>query len=419
MLWVSLLLICCVHAQQMKHTVQRGETFASIARKYDISEQQLRDANPYNKNLYVGIRLLIPVVGKNSSSTPFGAGKNLSASARVAQAYMDNARVYYYDGKYAKAIKEIDKALAEYNSVDAYLLRGKCYLMGDKYKKACNDFAVVMESPEATASQIQEATDLNQSSAEKWEEKANARAQFWGSLAMDALAIAQDMTQQKMLENQMVAKAGNATKDEEFNKNLQDIYRKAGKNMRKEQLNDYMSFKTMMKSTTGQDVSYAEFRRLQVEQFAAEQEANRSAALEDTVAEEEEPAEEPEKEESLDTRSSTVAKKTTVGTYGLNKTNPNVAEQKKEKLDAKQQWKKGKVSSNSFQEMKDKFVNLYSRHGNNSRLEYSHKQIYKKGGAYYVEIGSTYYKVEYSNWGAFNKMIMKGAGGNLYFNIHL
>ena len=35
-----------VHAQQQEHVVQRGEDFASIARKYAITEQELKNANP-------------------------------------------------------------------------------------------------------------------------------------------------------------------------------------------------------------------------------------------------------------------------------------------------------------------------------------------------------------------------------------
>ena len=412
-IWVAFMLVCSMSAQQARHTVQRGETFASIASKYGISEQELRSANPYNKNLYVGIQVFIPYTPQNAPAA--AAGVN-TANVRVAQAYMENAWKHYHDMKYAKAIKETDKALEEYPLPEAYLLRGKCNLMRNKYRKACEDFAVVMESREATAAQREEAAGLNRSSVSMWEERRAEKAQFWGSLAQDVVAMAQDMTQQKMLENQMVAQAGHAPNDKEFNKNLQDIYRKAGKQMRQEQLEGYMSFKTMMWSTTGQDVSYEEYRRLQVEQFTAEQEASRASVTEETEEAEEDTEVSDDTNESTSKTTTVTQSKTASKSTVTNRTQPK---KKEEKLDAKQQWKKGKVSSNSFREIKDKFVNLYSRHGDNARQEYSHKKIYEKGGSYYVEIGSTYYKIEYSNWGAFNKMIIKGSGGNLYFNVHL
>lgn len=52
-----------VHAQQKEHIVQRGEDFASIARKYAITEQELMNANPTVKVCYVGRKLYIPQHG--------------------------------------------------------------------------------------------------------------------------------------------------------------------------------------------------------------------------------------------------------------------------------------------------------------------------------------------------------------------
>lgn len=46
---------------QVKHEVQRGETLASIAKQYGVTEQMINDANPQAGNLfYVGLKLNIP-----------------------------------------------------------------------------------------------------------------------------------------------------------------------------------------------------------------------------------------------------------------------------------------------------------------------------------------------------------------------
>lgn len=46
---------------QAKHEVQRGETLASIAKQYGVTEQMIKDANPQAGNLfYVGLKLNIP-----------------------------------------------------------------------------------------------------------------------------------------------------------------------------------------------------------------------------------------------------------------------------------------------------------------------------------------------------------------------
>ena len=44
----------------IEHMITRGETFASIAKKYGITEQQLRDTNPKYKTAYAGLKLRVP-----------------------------------------------------------------------------------------------------------------------------------------------------------------------------------------------------------------------------------------------------------------------------------------------------------------------------------------------------------------------
>ena len=45
---------------QAKHQVQRGETLASIAKHYGVTEQMIKEANPQMGNLfYVGLKLNI------------------------------------------------------------------------------------------------------------------------------------------------------------------------------------------------------------------------------------------------------------------------------------------------------------------------------------------------------------------------
>ncbi|MGN1277515.1 MAG: LysM peptidoglycan-binding domain-containing protein [Floccifex sp.] len=60
-----------LNAQEVcKHTVKRGETFASVAKKYGISEHQLKNANSKYKTCYAGLTLMIPIVtGSNKTET--------------------------------------------------------------------------------------------------------------------------------------------------------------------------------------------------------------------------------------------------------------------------------------------------------------------------------------------------------------
>lgn len=53
-------------AQQTEHQVKRGETFASIAAKYGITEAALRKANADKKTAYAGLKLRIPKAKNNT-----------------------------------------------------------------------------------------------------------------------------------------------------------------------------------------------------------------------------------------------------------------------------------------------------------------------------------------------------------------
>lgn len=51
-----------LHAQDTKqHTIQRGETFALIAKRYGLTEEEVRAANPNHSVCYTGLKLQIPV----------------------------------------------------------------------------------------------------------------------------------------------------------------------------------------------------------------------------------------------------------------------------------------------------------------------------------------------------------------------
>lgn len=56
---IACLLTVGAYAERV-HQVNRGETFASIARRYGVSEQALKDANPRHKTCITGLKLTIP-----------------------------------------------------------------------------------------------------------------------------------------------------------------------------------------------------------------------------------------------------------------------------------------------------------------------------------------------------------------------
>lgn len=58
---IALLSMTIAVAQQTSHTVQRGETLESIARKYNVTTAAIKKANPNAADMiYVGMKLIIP-----------------------------------------------------------------------------------------------------------------------------------------------------------------------------------------------------------------------------------------------------------------------------------------------------------------------------------------------------------------------
>ncbi len=57
---VALLLTLSLPGIAREHKVQRGETYESIAKRYGVSVQALREANPRHKNCLTGLRIAIP-----------------------------------------------------------------------------------------------------------------------------------------------------------------------------------------------------------------------------------------------------------------------------------------------------------------------------------------------------------------------
>ena len=64
----ALFIATLINAQTTnQHVVMRGETFASIANKYGITEQQLKNANSAHSTCHVGLKLTIPAAKEKKS----------------------------------------------------------------------------------------------------------------------------------------------------------------------------------------------------------------------------------------------------------------------------------------------------------------------------------------------------------------
>ncbi|KFX10587.1 N-acetylmuramoyl-L-alanine amidase AmiB [Pectobacterium parvum] len=94
-------------AGSLRHTVARGETLSSIARRYNVSLAAMRDVNKLNKDIvWVGQRLNIPATGtKQTASTP--APKK---AAPVKHKVVKGDSLSAIAARYGVSMKEIQQA---------------------------------------------------------------------------------------------------------------------------------------------------------------------------------------------------------------------------------------------------------------------------------------------------------------------
>lgn len=147
------LLLCSValamQAQQREHVVQRGEDFASIAKKYAITEQELMDANPSSKACYAGRKLIIPKHGvpvERKAVTPepldikLLSDDNAILTKNAATTYQVGHSLWK-KGKYDEAVKYLLSAV-EQGDPRAYYPLGECYAQKDA---KCHDDGKAVE----------------------------------------------------------------------------------------------------------------------------------------------------------------------------------------------------------------------------------------------------------------------------------
>ena len=92
-LLVLILIFICVSAnsQEQQHVVKRGETFATIAKKYGLTEQELKQANASSSVCYIGRKLLIP---ESSVSTKTKAQSEEETIENKALSTLSAATIY-------------------------------------------------------------------------------------------------------------------------------------------------------------------------------------------------------------------------------------------------------------------------------------------------------------------------------------
>lgn len=99
LLLLTAVLCVSLHAQDTRqHVVQRGETFAVIARRYGLTEDEVKAANPNHSVCYVGLKLQIPVKVTETSANgdePLAAAMPEEAKTETAAERKSSRRAFW------------------------------------------------------------------------------------------------------------------------------------------------------------------------------------------------------------------------------------------------------------------------------------------------------------------------------------
>ena len=99
LLLLTAVLCASLHAQDTRqHVVQRGETFAVIARRYGLTEDEVKAANPNHSVCYVGLKLQIPVKVTETSvngDEPLAAAMPEEAKTETAAERKSSRRAFW------------------------------------------------------------------------------------------------------------------------------------------------------------------------------------------------------------------------------------------------------------------------------------------------------------------------------------
>lgn len=191
------------YAQKQQHTVRRGETYASIAQKYGISESQLKQANK-SKNIYVGQTISIPAAKKQNTTTkttakttdPKLVKADKPKETKASEKKPEKEEKPKTEKKTKKSTNLVDKIKAKKEanrpqlSSSEELRQGISFINDKKWNKARSSFNRVMDNPKSTKTERATAQNYLDQIAVHKEEVKEKRKKVWSAVGIGAAAVA-------------------------------------------------------------------------------------------------------------------------------------------------------------------------------------------------------------------------------------
>lgn len=245
---------CNVAFSQKQHTIQRGETYELIAKRYNITLDELMAVNPDEDGCFVGMVINIPENSRINTQLGMSTPKDLSM--------LDDAANLVKSGKYKKATSVYSDVIKRSSSASAYFGRGISYYNREKYKSAIEDFERAQNCSDCTDEMRERCKELISNAESLRAEQHEHRNSIWGSIAA-AFVGAAAMTATAMTVNNsggsMYMPPSNMNgfqRDTSLDYLLDPRY--AMMQVQQEEMAEYEHFKKL----TGQDITIEQYRML-------------------------------------------------------------------------------------------------------------------------------------------------------------
>lgn len=195
---LSLSTIIQVHGQEIKkHVVQRGETLESIAKDYNLSPNELHNANNDMEIFYTGLEINVPIKKTMIASTGTKQSSNSDEQfLKTLAAYWDDCEIankLFETHNYSKAQKQYQQTIKKYKGIlpceDALYGNALCSYNREKWKSAIEDLNMVINYEECSQGQRDHCKRLLAKAQSYRDQQLENRSNFWGGLFMTAATV--------------------------------------------------------------------------------------------------------------------------------------------------------------------------------------------------------------------------------------
>lgn len=195
---LSLSTIIQVHGQEIKkHVVQRGETLESIAKDYNLSPNELHNANNDMEIFYTGLEINVPIKKTMIASTGTKQSSNSDEQfLKTLAAYWDDCEIankLFETHNYSKAQKQYQQTIKKYKGIlpceDALYGNALCSYNREKWKSAIEDLNMVINNEECSQGQRDHCKRLLAKAQSYRDQQLENRSNFWGGLFMTVATV--------------------------------------------------------------------------------------------------------------------------------------------------------------------------------------------------------------------------------------